>query len=354
MTNTQVGHKFYAELARGAASASGAPVNTSALLRDKDLALQKAASLHGYQTFLTQARSWKAARKSVPRSFEREVQVHAAQALADGRELAAATLRSTRHLKHAGQLDQVLDSWIAGVKASGPVQLQDLWSDILNDPEARQGLREQGLADDLFASINENMQKLEGRLLHQGGKLVGEVKLAGRDRTQRVVLAHSVSGSPRTLHDLLIGGHFERIVEQFEQKGAMSFDLVGGQPREVEITDVVAAGAIFSLQTLAQHKRKLEDTGLAAVAGNDPVTVIGLVGLFLAAIALLGMAVFCSDGNETACKVSAVLFILSFLLTVGLVAGLTGNLDLAAVFLAPFVLAVLTDVLNRRLGGGQQ
>ena len=319
MTNTKVDHNFYAELARAVADASGAPVNTGALLLDKDLALQKAVSLQSYQSFLSQARSWKAARKGVPRSFEREVQVHAAQALADGRELAAATLRSTRHLKQTGHLDRVLDSWIAGVKASGPVQVQDLWADVAEDAQARQTLRDQGLVDNLFAAFDEQMRKLDGQIALHGGKLTGEVKLAGQERTQHIILAHSASSQPRTLHDLLARGQFERITEQLEHGGAPGFDPVVGPLHEGETAEFVAIGALLSVQSLAQHKRKLEDTGLAMVAGQDPVTVLAWVAIAMIVMGVIGSAVFCAgDLDETACTVAKVLLILGLLLYGGL------------------------------------
>ena len=78
----------------------------------------------------------------------------------------------------------MLDGWIAGVKASGPVQGQDLWSDIANDAQARRLLRDEGLTDELFAPIDDNMKQLDGRLVLQGGKLASEVKLLSQSRTQ--------------------------------------------------------------------------------------------------------------------------------------------------------------------------
>lgn len=350
MTKTRTDSRFYDELARAAGSASAGPINTSALLHDKDLALQKAGSLHSYQTFLAQARSWKAARKSVPRSFEREVQLHATQAVADGREIAAATLRSARHLKQAGHLDRVLDSWIAGVKASGPVQVQDLWVDIAEDAQARQTLRDQGLTDTLFAAMDEQMRKMDGQIMLLGGRFAGEVKLTAQAQTQRIVLAHSASGEPRTLHDLLRRGQFEQLVEQFDRGGALAFDLVAVPPREAEIVELAVTGTLFSVQSLAQHKRKLEDTGLATVAGQDPITVLVWVALAMIVIGAIGSAVFCGgDLDQTACTVAQVLLILGLLLYGGLGAYANspaailivfGLLDLAHLVLPPLGVSV--------------
>ena len=265
--------------------------------------MQKAVSLQGYQSFLSQARSWKAVRKGVPRSFEREVQVHAAQALADGSELATATLRSTRHLKQTGHLDRVLDSWIAAVKASGPVQVPDLWSYVAEDAQARQTLRDQGLADNLFAAIDEQMRKLDGQIALHGGKLTGEIKLTGQERTHASSWRTRLRVNPARFTTCW-RGQFERIIEQLEREGALGFDPVVGPLHEGEIAELVVIGTLFSVQSLAQHKRKLEDTGLAMVSGNDPVTALSWVDSIIV-MGVICSALFCvGDLDETACTIT--------------------------------------------------
>jgi hypothetical protein len=280
------------------------------MLRDKELVLRKAADLLGYRNFLTQARGWKAARKEISSAFEREVQAQATQALSDGRDLVAATLRTTKHLKQTGTLDRALDSWIAAVHASGPVRLQDLWSDLVGKPEPRRLLRDQGLTDDLFAAMNEHMQKLDGRLVLQGGKLAAEVEMRAEARPRRLVLTHSTSGPPRNLGELLSTGQFERMVEQFVQGGPLSFEVVPGQRPEVEIAHVVSAGALLGVQSLAQHKRKLEDTGLAVAAGNDLVTALILAEIVVFSVGAWLVATSCGPDpprNDDLCTLGVIL-----------------------------------------------
>jgi hypothetical protein len=316
MPNNPAFSKFHSAIARSLQSSARGPINASALLQDKNVAVQRAASLHGYQTYLTQCRTWKAGHKRVPRAMEHELQAQASQALADARDLATATLRMAKHLKQAGHLDRMLDGWIAGVKASGPVQLQDLWGDIANDAQARQLLRDEGLTEELFAPIGDNMKQLDGRLVLQGGKLASDVKLLSQSRTQRIALTHPASGTSKTLHDLLSRGQFEQMVEQFERGGALSFDLVEGQPRDLEIQDAISVGAILSVQALAQHKRKLEDTGLAAYAGSDPVDAFLIVGAILLVVGAIMSVVYCKEddphGPSGNCALAAILFILGF------------------------------------------
>jgi hypothetical protein len=212
----------------------------------------------------------------------------------------------------------MLDTWIAGVKASGPVQVQDLWSDLANDPEARQLLRDQGWTDDLWTALDENMKKLDGRLVLQDGKLAAEVKLAGQEQGQRVVLTHSASGAPRTLDDLLRRGQFERMVGQFERQGALWMDVVASETDEFEIVDVVLGGAVQCVQGLAQHKRKLEDTGLATYAGNSLPAILLIAGLAVLLTAAIMHGIHdCKDAShKTFCLIASILGFLGDLLLV--------------------------------------
>jgi hypothetical protein len=275
--------------------------------------------LLGYQNYLAQARSWKAARKGVPLSFEREVQAQASQALSDTRDMAAATLRMTKHMMQAGALEGVFDSLVAGLQAGGPAQIKDLWNHVANDSSARQVLKDQGLTDDLFTSINETMSKVDGRLLLQGQNVAVELKVAGQDQPRSAVFSRPLAGPPRNLHELLIRGQFERMVEQFNQEDALPLDVVAGAPGDLGIPDVVLAGAVQSVQLLAQHKRKLEDTGLATYTGDDPATIALLVGLAVLALGTYLASTYCSkiagdmEKDPTLCAIGTILFMLSFL-----------------------------------------
>ena len=305
MRDTETDPRFYAALGQ---SSSEGPINLSAMLQDHNLVLGKAASLLGYREYLSQARSWKAARRSAPLAFEREVQVQATQALADTRDLATAALHITRHLRVAGGLDRMLDSWIAGVRTSGPVQAQHLWSDVVNDPAARDLLRAEGLSNDLFSSVDESMKGLNSRIGVQDGELSAELEVGGHAR--HVALTHSAR-PPRTLEDLLTRGQFERMVERFGEVGALSLDVVAREHGGSEAAELVLGGAILSVQSVAQHKRKLEDTGLATYAGQDPLSIAFVAGLLAIAIGGYLKAKYCTgDDDGVACKIGEVLFIL--------------------------------------------
>ena len=100
MPNNPALSTFHAAIAQSLQSSPPGPINSETpCSKTRVLALQKAASLHGYQTYLTQCRTWKAGHKRVPRAMEPELQAQATQALADARDLATATLRMTKHLE---------------------------------------------------------------------------------------------------------------------------------------------------------------------------------------------------------------------------------------------------------------
>lgn len=321
--------RFYAALQQTLSASTGGPTNSSALLRDKNLALQKASSLLGYQNYLAQARAWKAARMGVSLSFESEVQTQTAQALSDTRDLASSALRMTRHMKQAGHLDRLLSSLTAGVQAGGPAQISDLWGHVANDPSSRQAFKDQGLTDELFAAIHDSMSKLDGRLYLKRGKLAVDVTVTGQDQVRTTVFNHSAAGPPSSLHDLLTRGRFERMVDQFSQPGAVpldavALDLATGAPSDIEMADLLLAGSVQSVQLMAQHKRKVEDTGLATYAGNDPGTAL-IITLVVAGFAssILGSYLFgkycpdigTSDARFALCSIGCFLIILGFIAT---------------------------------------
>jgi hypothetical protein len=313
MTTTKVNPTFYTALNGVVSEPAPAPVNSSALLSDRDLVLERATRLLGYQEYLNQCRRFKARRESVSPRFEQEVQIQARQAISDGHELAASVLRISGHLQQAGKFDQLLTAWTAGVRAAGPVKAQDLWSDVVDDPQARQLLQDHGLTEPLFAALNETLKTQQGQFVLQGGKLAIELQ---PDRTEHIpplVLAPSARGFPRSLSDLLRRGRFEQLVARFGQGKPSPFALVPGPARDLEVVEVIGAGTILGVQSLVQHQRKLEDTGLATLAGNELETVLAIAGLVSLIVGAI-LEHFCDDaGDGLACKIGKALILLGLL-----------------------------------------
>ena len=191
--------------------------------------MAKAGTLLSYQSYLAQARSWKAARKTVPAgALSAKSKRRQPKLCPDTRDLAMSALRMISQRKQAEQLDRIMDFAIAGIHAGGPAQIKDLWAHVANDPSARQAMKDQGLTDDLFAAMNDAMSKMDGQLYLKGGKLAMDVTATGQDEVRSVVFKRSAAGQPSNLHDLLTRGQFESMVDQFSQPGAVPLDLMTG------------------------------------------------------------------------------------------------------------------------------
>jgi hypothetical protein len=315
MTYSKTAHLFHAALPKASVSRPQAPTNTYATRREAEQALQRVSNLIGYRTYLAKARSFKAARTGAAPDFERDVRTHAAQALEDGKDVAAALLRQTKQDKHTGVLDRALDAWISSVSMSGPVETHDLWSEIANDASTRQILRDNGMTDEMFAAVDEGIRQFAGTVSVSQGKLTAELRLASQTASRRVVFAHSASGAPRDLSDLLRRGQFDRAVAGFERGQPLAFGPLMKAQGEIEVDDVALASMAAGVAFLSQHKRKLEDTGLSTYSGNG--VALGII--FLAGIALLFaggiLKHWCDDDGDggTACTIGKILTLVGLL-----------------------------------------
>src|SRR5689334_14754242 len=99
-----------------------------------------------------------------------------------------------------------------------------------------------------------------------------------------------------------------------------------GEPLDIEVADVVLGGSAIGLQFLAQHKRKLEDTGLSTYAGNEVVLAIIFLAGALALVVGGILASSCDNGKETtACQVGRILVLLG-LLAMAIASFASGNI----------------------------
>ncbi len=305
--------RFFKAIEKAARATSPGPLNMAAIVRDKALVLQKASELLGYQEYLAKARAWKARQKSSTRGVEREVHAYANQALADSREMASAVLRVTSQMKQAGEIDRGLQNWITGLEGTGPVQVKDLWNGLVNDPATRQALKDHGLTDTLFASAHEGMSKLDGEVFSQDGKLRAEITFAGTDHTLKASFVPAATGAPRNVADLLKAGQFERLVDQFNTQGAAFTPFIPSVAGDLELPDVMLAGAVQSVQLVAQHLRNVQDIGLATYAGSGPIAAYVAIALVVALIGYGMASAACPEGhdhNTAQCVVGVILAVL--------------------------------------------
>jgi hypothetical protein len=303
--------KFYGVLATTQTTAATGPMSRQANQQDADVAIQKANSLLGYQTYLEQARTWKAKSKALPSGFEREVQTQAANALIDTQALASATLRITARLKHSGEIDRMLANWIATINKTGPVHTSDLVSDLQRQPEVRQKLKDGGVTDDMWNTLVTHLKSFDGRFLVSKGRLGADLKLPNQKKPKRVVFAPSASGMPQTLSELLRRGSFEQQAKLFEKNGGAGIVLAApGPQRDLELPDAVLTGAILGVQGMADHYRGLQDVGLAKYSGRGWFAVGLLIALVVTLVGA-GLATSCNQRSLGAeCIVGGILLAL--------------------------------------------
>jgi len=207
-----------------------------------------------------------------------------------------------------------------------------VWRDLAADPETRRILADEGVTDEMWSAIDDNMQKLEGRVFLQEGKLAAEVRLAGQDRAHQAVFGRTPGGRSVNVSDLLRRGQFERLVEEFSRGAPLppALDVVGGDPHEVDLAEIDLSGTLLASQLMAQHRRKLEDTGLAVQSGNAVFLAVA-AGVVLAG--LIGKALmdhYCPEPgglNAAACVLGLVLFFAAMVAMMVLVVILVDKLD---------------------------
>ena len=320
--------KFVQAMGQAVQSISSGPINSGAVARDTARVMAKATSLLGYRNYLKDARAWKASQKGATDGFERQLQTEATQALADSRDLAGAALRVTSQLKQSGTLDAALNAWVAATKSCGPVEIQDLWTGLTADSAATQLFAEQGLTPDLLATVNQAMGQVIGRVSVRGGKLTAKFAAANQGQPQTVTLAPSLStlALPGNLSDLLRQGHFENLVQQFNQLGAASIAFVPTLGGDLQIPDVVFNGAVTAVQGVAQHRRGLQDTGLSTYAGEAGWIILVLIAVVVTIVGSVLTTKYCHSGNyKSAACISGIIL---------LIVGILGLLFLDGVWLA--------------------
>jgi hypothetical protein len=328
------------------------PMNPATVRAHAGVVLEKASALLGYQSYLTQVGRWKARRKPSPPGLEQEARTQARQALADARALAVSAVFAAKHVQQAGGLDLAFDHCAARVKASGVLQVADLWSVTAKDPNARQAIRGIGVSDELWTSIDANMRKLTGRIGLGSDTLVADLAL-GREAIPPVTFKRSASGTPRSVDELLGRDRFDRIAELLGSAAAFPFERTAlisatsvGTPA-IEIQDAVLAGAIRSVQHVASHKRRLDDVGLSSYTGQDPLTVLVIVGCVLFDVGLLFELAGCGRlGNNSAlCEVGLVLTILGAIALGGAAGGIADLSLLGSVLVGDLAGLLLTPVI---------
>lgn len=346
------------------------PVNRATLHADSALAVAKAKGLMAYQQYLAAAREVKARRAGVSASFERTVLAQAVQAQGDLQALCGAALRVTQQINQTDFWGQIFTHVGATLDKAGPQHLGQLWSEALQTiqkHDSAQVFAKAGLSSDLTDAITSVMANVDATLAKKNGTLTVQTTVPGNKEPSAVSLL--APGRPVTgVTDLLRAQQFDSIVSVFTNNEPAYLDVVpvpgvaGYEP-----ADLTAVASILARQRLADHVRKLQDTGLATYQGQDPVSfIIGLIvgSLLVAAVAAVvlagcdpqpppqpGEVVGSPDYPDVVCFAAMLLLTWALgalgaglLLVVGAVGGLTGFV-LGLVALAAFSV-LLVDWVN--------
>ena len=191
--------------------------------------------------------------------------------------------------------------------SSGPVTAKQIWAEVqerLQNPQYKSALEAAGLTDDVTAALTRIVSQLDASLVLRDGQVSVETQVAGESQPRRLALT-SPGGNPSSIVELLGGSQFDQVVSAFSN----------GDPLYIEATGPVAApayqpaelfglGAVAARQRMANHVRKLEDTGLATYRGNDPGDLaLGLlIGGLIAGALGAGIFIYAPTRPVTLCN----------------------------------------------------
>jgi hypothetical protein len=320
---------FLQTYVQAAASRTGphlSPVNQTTLLADCALLQQRAGSLQSYQSYLGAARAAKAQNQGATLSFEQTVETQAAQALDDAQTGAAAALRVIQQVNQTSFWTETIARMTTVLGTTGPVSAQQIWNDVwVNQANSaiRAAMQAQGLSDAVASAVAGALPPLNGGFALQGGTLAIQGGAAGAPAS--TVLIRTPGTAPASVGELLGTGTFDRVVAAFGDGGALYLETIP-PAGSMEPADIFAAGAIAVRQHMTDHLRNLQDAGLSALSGSDPLTaalITALVaGLVIGAIGV-GILIECDNaqdqgkqppGGQTLCAIGEILAYLAFLI----------------------------------------
>jgi hypothetical protein len=329
------------------------PINVAAFKSDCDIAMTKVESLAAYQSFLAAARAAKARRKGVPLAFERNVQRQARQALADLQALSGGVLRVVQQANHTNIWADMLTRATSMLKTTGPVSAKQIWDEVRLNQEYLTALESHGLTAERVAAVTTGISRLDARLVLHAGKVSVETPVAGERAPRRLSLKAS-PGRPTGIVDLLRRSQFDKVVSAFSRNDPAYLEVVATEgPVDYEPGQVFAVGAVAARQRMAEHVRKLEDTGLATYQGNEAASTIFLVllvmGLILSGVGL-AIEYQCEQGavqDPDVCNLGGLLLLLGIMclagaFSAGIEAGY-GAYSLLVHIPTPYLIKRLTD-----------
>jgi hypothetical protein len=274
------GEAFHEVLIQRAISPRTRVTNEAFIRREGEKGVQLAERLRSYRDFLDDARRHKARSGSVSIAFEQEVLSQARQALQDGYAFIDTSLKLTKHLKHVGVIDDILETSKEALGQVDEVHLVDLWQDMLDIEDAAEVLAEQGLSQATIDQLTSAVESLDVSLMLQEDEIA--VRRNQDGRVSRLA-PPAGPGKARNVAELLSANQFDAAVSAIVQSGVVPVDVIArsreAQVEEIDPYDAFLTTAIQARAGLTRHVRRLEHTGMAAFQGGEATTILVIVGL---------------------------------------------------------------------------
>lgn len=201
-------------------------------------------------------------------------------------EGAAAAGRVLRTLHLTGAFAQITAGLAEIVEQTGPLDAQELLSELTHFENRAQLLETAGISDDLIKDFETAYKDVDLVASIKRGRLRIKDAKGSVDMTVPLDVDPASPSLPTDAADLLSREHFVGVCDLLD--GGEPAYLAGTEPIEGDLGRAVLADVLASQREWVRHVRKLEDAGLATYAGADPATVLFLFALsFIIGIALI-------------------------------------------------------------------
>lgn len=293
MPTTTSAQKLQQALRDKAGKCPKVPVNHHQL-RAKGQAVSAAAdALLGYHRYRRSAGTWKATNKGSHAAFEQAALGQAHEAVKHARDLSRSAMGVLQQATHTGWLNDLHKSFAADLKRSGEVQAVDLWRQVSADAGLRARLVQLGISADVLSACDEHMNGMNASVVERDGAMV-----LRQGSQPELVIGGMPTGAPRDVLDLLQRGGASKLMEHMIAGRPGAVPSITVTPDRVPVDAFAAAGIALAATQVTAHYRRIQDTGVAAYAGEEFGTIILLIGLVLLVAGLIGTVATCDQDSD--------------------------------------------------------
>lgn len=292
MANTTSIQKLQQALRDNAGQCPVAPVNHQVLREHSDTVMRTAQELLGYHDYRRSAGAWKVRNKGASMSFEQAALQQSKQAVRSSTTMARSAMKVLQQTTHTGWLHDVHAGFATALGKAGEVQVADLWKQVRADASFGTRLTQLGLSADVLKACDEHIATITGSVVARDGALVMR-----QGSAPELVLGGMAQGKPRNVADLLQRGGAAALMQH----------VIAGRPGpgpsitvpkdRIPVDAMVAAGITLANRQVAEHKRRMEETGLATYEGKDPGSILLIIGIVLIIAGALGTIATCNEDS---------------------------------------------------------